>query len=114
MFIPHYKPITSKRLRQLERNTSSERYRRWHDYVLERDGHKCQYPGCTKSTDLQVHHIKRFKNFSHLRYETFNGITLCRYHHGQVTGIEERYELTFFLITNSNEKSFKEKNNTIE
>ena len=33
-------------------------FRNVREYVLERDGHVCQAPGCTETRNLQVHHIE--------------------------------------------------------
>lgn len=114
MFMPRYKPITSKRLKQLERDTSSKKYIEWRDYVLNRDHNQCQYPGCNRTTLLQVHHIKRFRNFTHARYLTLNGITLCKDHHIMVNGAEEHFELQFLKLAESNEKRYKKENENID
>ena len=49
------------------------------DAVLDRDGWKCKFPGCTMRKMLDVHHIE-FR--SHLGSEDLdNKISLCRIHH---------------------------------
>lgn len=107
MLIPRIKPITNKRLGQLVRNSSSDKYQMWRDSVLARDENKCQYPGCCKDEKLQVHHIKRFVDAKHLRYERFNGITLCIKHHQQIANNEGYYELMFLRIVLANEQKLK-------
>lgn len=113
MYIPRIKPITNKRLQQLERNTSGKRYQDWKNYVFTRDNHMCQYPGCKSTEGPQAHHIRRWVDARHLRYDTFNGITLCaKCHVGKVTGHEKHYELTFLRIVQGLEKKKKEKDGT--
>lgn len=107
MIIPFVKKISLKRLKQLERDTGSQRYRRWRELVLARDYHKCQYPNCGSTEELEVHHIRRYVDARHLRYEPFNGITLCSKHHLMVTGREAYYELFFYRITFSSNKRLK-------
>ena len=52
------------------------------DAVLDRDGWKCKFPGCTMRKMLDVHHIE-FR--SHLGSEELgNKISLCRIHHGLI------------------------------
>ena len=106
MIIPMLKKISRKRLRQLERDSGSQKYRAWRKKVMTRDGHKCQYPNCPNMDDLEVHHIKRFVDARYLRYEPFNGITLCEKHHLMVTGRESAYQLFFYKITMANTKRF--------
>lgn len=106
MYFPKIKYTPLKRLKQLERNHSSDRYQKWRDTVLERDGHECQYPNCGKRGKLQVHHIKKFSKYRYLRFETRNGISLCPDHHRHVTGREEAFAGLFMDIANKNEKHF--------
>lgn len=70
----------------------------WRQLVLERDGHKCRWPGCKKKTRLQVHHIKRYADNAFHRFLESNGISLCWVHHKKVTGKEEQYEIMFYKI----------------
>jgi hypothetical protein len=113
MWIPNIKPISQKRIEQLQRNSSSQRYQEWRLKVLCRDDNKCQFPGCREHDKLQVHHIRRFADARHLRYEEYNGITLCEKHHQEVTGHESVYELAFFKISMAN-KEKKEKESQIK
>jgi len=70
-------------------------YQRFRKDVLKRDRWKCRMPGCKNKKNLQVHHISRWSGASALRYETSNGITLCKYCHKSVTGKESHYESLF-------------------
>ena len=50
------------------------------EYILHRDGHKCQNPNCNKKTDkpiLQVHHLGFWKNPPDRTDRPANLITLC-------------------------------------
>ena len=102
MIVIKLKPITSKRLGQLTKQRTLKKYQDWRDAVLARDNNTCQYPGCNKTEKLQVHHIKKFSIYKHLRTETFNGISLCVLCHSKVTGNESRYEEIFFQIVKEN------------
>ena len=110
MLFPKIKPITDKRLQQLERNSSSMKYRIWRDTILARDGNRCQFPGCKVTEKLQVHHIRRFADVEHLRYETFNGICLCPLHHQGVSNNEKFYETQFFHTAKANQDLWNKKN----
>lgn len=65
---------------------------------MKRDNYQCQYPGCSVKDKLEVHHIKKFATYKHLRTALFNGITLCEAHHSKIFGREEHYEVAFFKI----------------
>jgi len=109
MIIPPLKPISKKRLAQVEKGRNTAKYREWRDLVLARDGKRCQYPGCTNDKKIDVHHIKRFAHNKHLRTEVYNGISLCEECHGKIHGHEEYYEEMFFRIVEANTKTLKEK-----
>lgn len=51
------------------------KYRSWRANVLKRDNYTCTK--CDKTSNLEVHHIKRFADYKELRYDMNNGITLC-------------------------------------
>ena len=46
--------------------------------IKDRDQH-CQYPGCTKTHQLQIHHIKHWADGGDTSIE--NGVTVCSFHH---------------------------------
>jgi len=55
----------------------SPEYAAWRKKVLARDKYKCQK--CNKMKKrLQVHHIRGFTKYPHLRLDVDNGITLCQ------------------------------------
>lgn len=111
MIIPHTKPITEKRFRQLQTKRISKQYKEWRNAVLERDGHKCQWPGCNCTSNLEVHHIRRYSENNHLRHEKFNGITLCEVHHKKIFGQEHLYEIFFFQLVTKHVAKNKNKDN---
>ena len=104
MFFPLIKHTTTKRLKQLERNVGSMKYRIWRQGVLERDKEQCQWAGCSQKEDLEIHHIKRWAGNLHLRYNLFNGITLCKEHHRSIFGREATYEVVFLKTAIQNDE----------
>ncbi len=58
----------------------------WREFVFERDNYQCQE--CLKwGGELRAHHSKSFAEYPRLRFQTWNGITLCEdchriYHSG--------------------------------
>ena len=84
----------------MRRDYSDPVYKDFRKSVLKRDKFKCQMPGCKNKKNLQVHHISKWTGASSLRYETSNGITLCKYCHKSVTGKESHYEHVFREIIN--------------
>ncbi len=65
-----------------EKMRQSKRYKTWRISVFERDNYTCQRCGCrsgnSKAIYLEVHHIKPFGKYQRGRYDTENGITLCK------------------------------------
>ncbi len=55
---------------------NSSEYRQWRSDVFQRDNWTCQTCRIRGNT-LVAHHIKSWAKFPELRYEIFNGITLC-------------------------------------
>lgn len=52
----------------------------WSKVVKSRAGYRCEYPNCKKTEYLNSHHFITRKNNA-TRYDPFNGICLCPYHH---------------------------------
>jgi hypothetical protein len=52
-------------------------YKKWRQYVLERDNFTCQRCG-EKEAQLNVHHLYSFRDYKLFRISVWNGITLCR------------------------------------
>ena len=95
MYIPPIKVTTKQRLEQLKRDTGGSRYVNWRNYVLKRDNHRCQWEGCNSTEKLQVHHIHKYATHLDLRYNTYNGITLCNHCHRKTYGKEGVYAIGF-------------------
>ena len=104
MFIVKVKYTSTKRLKQLERNASSEKYQTWRKYVLNRDKNCCQGYNCGKRTDLEIHHIKSWAKNPNLRYNVYNGITLCKTCHQKTFGRESIFELVYLKKVLNNQK----------
>lgn len=57
-------------------------YKEWRKLVYFRDGWRCRICGSKK--DINAHHIEYGKENPNQRFNTENGITLCKVHHIQV------------------------------
>ncbi|MGB9937069.1 MAG: HNH endonuclease [Methanobacterium sp.] len=85
---------------------STKEYKEWRNWVLQRDGFKCQK--CDEYTDdllqLEAHHIYDLSSHPHRAYDVDNGITLCEKCHKLFHKIYEHlngpYELDEFLRLN--------------
>lgn len=87
------------------RNFKDPQYVAWRKKVYQRDGFKCQWPHCNLKQRLNAHHIKNWANFPGLRFVVENGITLCKYHHDQIKGMEDIYAEVFLkIVAGKNEK----------
>ena len=87
------------------RNYNDPVYKETRTRVLKRDKFKCQMPGCKKKKKLNVHHIERWADAAHLRYETFNMITLCRECHDSIKDKESHYDPLFQDLVRKNENN---------
>ena len=81
--------------------------------VKERDGMKCQFPGCKRyKFGMEVHHIIRWNDAPALRYSVSNGILLCggaKGCHKKVTGNELIWAPLFMQIVQQNTLKQQEK-----
>lgn len=82
----------------MKRNFKDPLYIKWRKDVYKRDNFKCQWPHCGATNKLNAHHIKNWAQFPGLRFLVDNGITLCRFHHDMIKGMEENYAATFMRI----------------
>lgn len=77
---------------------NDKEYKNFRYKVRRRDKACCRWPFCKARKGLQVHHIFRWADFPHLRYDPDNGITLCKTHHKYVT---EHGEINFISLLTS-------------
>lgn len=82
----------------MHRNYNDPQYKQWRKSVYSRDKYSCRRPNCNLKRKLNAHHIKTWANYPGLRFDINNGITLCKYHHDLIKGLEEIYESTFLKI----------------
>jgi 5-methylcytosine-specific restriction endonuclease McrA len=75
----------------MKRNYEDKVYADWRLAVFKRDKFRCQMPSCKNKKGLNAHHIHKWSTASTLRYDVFNGITLCYSCHKKVTGHEHLY-----------------------
>jgi predicted restriction endonuclease len=86
----------------MKRNFKDPQYKEWRKKVYSRDKHKCRWPNCEVKKKLNAHHIKTWAGFPGLRFEVSNGITLCKYHHDMIKGMEEIYAAVLLKLASSN------------
>jgi predicted restriction endonuclease len=80
------------------RNFRDPKYKEWRNSVYSRDNFRCRWPNCDKNRKLNAHHIKTWSDYPSLRFNVNNGITLCKYHHDLIKGMEEIYAAVFLKI----------------
>lgn len=77
--------------------------RRWSEFIRERDDHRCV--DCHSYQKLSAHHICRKAFLPEAKYETGNGITLCREcHKGVHRGFNGRPDLFMPMDEQGGEK----------
>lgn len=60
------------------RSMGSIEHKQWRTSVFERDDYTCQMCGDDTGGNLEAHHIFEFSKYKCLRFEVYNGQTLCR------------------------------------
>jgi hypothetical protein len=85
----------------------SEEYKNWRQEVYKRDNFTCQLCGATDAP-LNAHHIRPWHKYKSLRFEIWNGITLCADPcHASVSGFEVLWEYDFYKKTGGLDKLHK-------
>ena len=84
-----------KRFNDTAKNRRSYAYTEWRKRVWLRDGFKCKINNRDCGGRIEAHHILNYTDFSELRYEINNGITLCRVHHPRKRIDERNMALIF-------------------
>lgn len=81
----------------------------WSRSVKDRDGYRCQWPGCGKfDKHNDAHHIAPRSARPDLRYVVENGVTLDRFHHNYVHGAGRQQSIALgFLNLETYEKARK-------
>lgn len=92
--------------KSVSRDYDDPLYKEFRSKVLARDKHVCQWPKCGSRKRLCVHHIRRWADNHSLRYDTLNGITLCRVCHDRIKDQEIHYVLSFLKIAFENHKKY--------
>lgn len=90
----------------MRRNYADPQYKNWIKSVYKRDNFTCQWPGCRSNIKLNAHHIYRWSDFPGLRFHLDNGITLCKFHHDGIKGLEDSYS-QFFTKLVFNKRTIK-------
>lgn len=72
----------------------------WSSKIFIRDDHTCQLCG-KRGGDLEAHHIKKFRDYPHLRDAVSNGVTLCKSCHNKTKGKEKMFEKQFIILLSS-------------
>ncbi|MEK6884389.1 MAG: NUMOD3 domain-containing DNA-binding protein [Nanoarchaeota archaeon] len=74
-------------------------FRQWRVNIFQRDNYTCQEcyakSGNGHTVILRAHHIKKFSKYPELRFDIYNGITLCTQCHDKTIGKEEQFEIQF-------------------
>lgn len=82
---PQWNPERTHDQRVTERKTHE--YKDWRRNVFVRDNYRCRLCGDKRGRNLVVHHLNSYHENEAGRYDTENGLTLCKvchleYHHG--------------------------------
>lgn len=80
----------------------SPEYNEWRRKIFKCDGYRCKDCG-VNSPGLQAHHILPVQYFPEFIYELWNGVILCRFHHGRIHNLYRQYNL-FTLVEKSRGK----------
>nr|PZN59707.1 MAG: hypothetical protein DIU58_17515 [Sphaerobacter thermophilus] len=67
--------------------------KRVREAIFERDGYRCQHPGCGATRDLQAHHIKFVSQGG--GHFVSNGVTLCPLHHNEFNGPNPHHSIVW-------------------
>ena len=86
--------------KEYKHKTNTMAYKEWRKNVYERDNFTCQDCGLS-GVYLTAHHIKSWTYFPELRYEVFNGRTLCESCHCKTDNYKGRGKKTKIASENS-------------
>lgn len=74
------------------------RYKIWMKEVKNRDNWKCRIKNENCKGRLEAHHILNWVDYTEIRYDINNGITLCHAHHPRGRAEEKRLIPTFMEL----------------
>lgn len=94
----------TKLAKRQERNDSA--YQNWRKQVWLRDNFTCKIANPDCEGHIEAHHILTWRDYSELRYEVNNGITLCHAHHPRKRAEEKRLIPTFQELVSVSSDSF--------
>lgn len=80
---------------KLDKERGGPLHKQWSMAVKSRDGWKCRLSNQDCSIKIISHHICSWKDYSKLRYDINNGITLCHFHHPRRREDEKRLTAVF-------------------
>lgn len=75
----------------------SSEYQRWRAIIFKRDNYTCQICG-QRGRKIEANHIKTFSEYSTLRLEETNGITLCKNCHCVLVNKREKNWESYFYF----------------
>lgn len=104
MYVPKGKFFKPEKAYKINQPMNGPDYQAFRKAVLKRDRKKCQWPHCSRTRSLEVHHIRPVRDSKHLRFSVFNGITLCQQHHRGIHAREHEFEQFFTSIVRENEE----------
>jgi len=78
----HYRYIQDRtKLKKSENKMNDSIYMEWVKNIYKRDNWKCKINNQDYKGKIEAHHILPWRDFSELRYNLDNRITLCHFHH---------------------------------
>lgn len=101
------KSVLHKREKRRLKREEKEKFKEWREKVLQRDRYTCQI--CKKQSgnlNIYVHHILDKTHFKELKFDVFNGLTLCYQDHkvGKYSPHMNALFFSFWLQKNKTEQ----------
>ncbi len=90
------------KLKDDHKDRGGQLHREWSRSVKNRDCWKCKIFNDDCSGQVVAHHILPWRDYSELRYEVNNGITLCHFHHPRKRNDEMRLSPYFQELVKAN------------
>ena len=81
LYLPENKELRRRYRKALPYKRSTKEYHNWRINCLNRDNWECQAMSEKHSKQLNVHHIKAYRDYKELRLDIDNGVTLCKICH---------------------------------